>query len=433
MSLVVKLYTLGLDPSDDNSTALADISDIAMECKFLPRHNMAHGFEIRGVPAGDSRLTDTTQAFDEGPNLRKGDRKLVVWEDGDVIFHGRVWIVERTGDGTQNLVTITAFNPWMELGFESDDRAGRPVRDADGNFITPDFGDVAVSGPQLVLDVLTNSLGTDDESGPSPGEGPLPIHLDSDNFDVDVPPNVDLNPTRIMSWPMQVGDFLTDLVNTGVVDIRMVPIDPDDPPAGASPYAMVEVHSGPDLGTDRHSSVHFDYWTGAHNAIECRHVEDFSTINNKLYDYLGPPISTGERFPAGNITPSLADDIVVGLADRISASRARYGTFMQIRITDTDSEDPLATVARPLLKYAWGAEQGYRIEPRDTLFITPAPGGALYDAPSDFDVGDLITVNVGSDFGLPLAATQRVYGYDKTWSPERVVTLGQLLTSADPS
>lgn len=424
MSLVVKIYELGLT---DDGDELADISDIATECTLRVRHNLARSFEIRDMPAGDSRLT--ANAADGLRKLRRGNRKLIVWEDGDVVFHGRIWIVERTGDATGNFVTVTAFDPWFELGFESDDRAGRPVRDETGNFITPAFGDSAISGPQLVFDILTNSAQVGDESDPTPGEGPLPINLDIANFTVAIPPNVDLNPTRIMSWPMMVGDFLTDLVNTGVVDVRLRPVDPSE---GFDPYVMVDIECGPDLGTDRHASVHFDYWTGSHTATECRHVEDFSTINNKLYDYLGPPIATGERFPAGNITPSLADDIITGLGDRITDSRDLYGTFMQVRIIDTDSEDPLADASRPLLKYAWGAEQSYRVEPRETLFITPAPG-ASFDAPSDFDAGDLIAVNVGSDFGLPLAATQRVYGYDKVWGRERVASLGQLLTSADQS
>lgn len=422
MSLVIEIQDLA-------SNTLADISELALERKLAVRHNMARSFEITDAPAGDSLFT--TMAGDGYPNLHRGIRKLVVWEDGDVIFHGRIWIVERTGDGKDNLVKITAFDPWMELGFDSDERAGRPVRDVTGNFITPDFGADPISGPDLIQQILTNSQQTGDESDPTPGEGPLPIDITSGDFDITVPPAVDLNPTRIMSWPMLCGDFLTELVNTGVVDIRMRPLDPAD---ALDPYHMVELSAQSVIGTDRHSSVHFDYWTGSRNASGARHVEDFSTINNKLYDYLGPPTANGERFPAGNITPTLADDVITGLGDRIDDSRDLYGTFMQIRIVDTDSEDPLADANRPLFLAGWGAEQSYRVEPRDMLFITPAPGAAaLYDAPADFDVGDLITVNVGSAFGLSLAATQRVYGYDKTWSRENVAQLAELLVSADQS
>lgn len=419
--------TLTVELHDLQSNLLADISDIAFEPRLGVRYNMPRSFQISGAPAGDSRFTAT--AADTFRNLEVLDRKLIVWEDGEVVFHGRIFIIQRDGDGTQNTVSISAFDPWMETGFDSDEHAGRPVRDATGNFITPDFGADPISGPQLIFDVLTNSQQTGDESDPTPGEGPLPINLDIANFDVDIPPNVDLNPTGIMSWPMSIGDFLTDLVRTGVVDIRMRPIDPAE---SLDPYAMVDVEAGPDLGTDRHATVHFDYWTGSHNAIACRHIEDGTKMCNKLYDLLGPPLegTGGERFE-GNITPTLADDIMPGLGDRITDSRSRYGTFMQIRVVDYTGTDPQAA-SDPLVRYAWGAEQSYRVSPRDMLFITPAPGAAaLYDAPSDFDVGDRITVNVGSDFGLPLAATQRVYGYDKTWSREGVSQLAELLTSAD--
>lgn len=418
MTVTIKL----LNAAD--SDEVADISSIALERTLRVRHNMARSFELT-APAGNTLLTATYG--DDLPNLRRGVRKIVVWEDGDVIFHGRVFLAERTGDGTENLVKVTAFDPWMELGFDADDRAGRPVRDTTGNFITPDFGDDPISGPELAQQILQTSEGTDAEGGAHPGEGPLPIDLVSGDFDA-YPDAVDLNPTRLMSWPILCGDFLTELVATGAVDIRMRPLDPAD---ALDPLHMVELSAKSVIGVDRHASVHFDYWTGSHNAAQCRHVEDFSTINNKLYDYLGPPLTGGERFPAGNITPTLADSILTGLGDRINDSRERYGVFMQIRIVDTDSQDVLADANRPLFKQAWAAEQSYRVEPRDMLFITPTPGS--FDAPGDFDIGDLITVNVGSDFGLAIAETQRVYGYDKTWSRENVTQLAELLVSADPA
>jgi hypothetical protein len=418
--ITAKLYDLA-------TNELADISSIALEKTLKRRLNLSRGFTIQ-APAGHSLLTSI--AGDGYPNLRKGNRKLIVWDDGDgpgdqPIFHGRIFGVERNGNGTQNLATITGFDPYMELGFDSDDRAGRPVRDSTGNFINPTFvssvdAGAAVSGPDLIQQVLTNSQQVGDESDPSPGEGPLPIDLVTGDFDVDVPPAIDLSVVDTMDWPVLIGDFIAQLVQTGVVDWDMRPVDPSE---GFDPYVMVALSAVSSLGTDRSATVHFDYWTGSKNASACRHVEDFATINNKLYDYLGPRLDN--QHWRANITPGSPGTIVDP-----TASRALYGgQFMSIRVLDSIGTE---ASSRPLYIALWNAEQGYRIEPRNMLFITPNPGGkALFLPPADFDVGDLVAVNTGADFGVALAETQRVYGYDKTWDRQGVARISELITSAD--
>lgn len=420
--VVCKLYDL-------DSNELADITAIALEKTLKRRASAATEFEIQ-APAGHSLFTAT--ADDGMRNLRKGNRKLVVWEDGDVIFHGRVQGVERNGDGTKNLATITAAQPLAELGYESGDRAGRPVRDETGNFIKPSFTSSVpaqdeISGPDLIYQALENSKVDADESPGPGGEGPLPILVDIDNFDLDVPPAVDLTPAEAMVWPILLGDWIQMLVASGVVDVNERPLDPAD---AVDPYHMVELFARSSLGTDRSSTVHFDYWTGSRNAAACRHVEDFGPINNKLYDYLGPATQRddGAFYRAGNITPTLAG---MTLAAAIAASRALYGVFMQIRVVDTFG-DSLA--ARPFYIASWNAEQGYRVEPRDLLFITPAPDAAgLFEAPADFDVFDLVAINTGAELGLALAEAQRVYGYDRAWDRNGVARTSQLITSADIS
>jgi hypothetical protein len=422
--VVCKLYDLG--PNE-----LADISSIALEKSLKRRLNGARGFTIT-APAGHSLLR--TIAYDGYRTLEMGDRKLLVWEDGEIVFNGRVFTVERNGDGTQNLATITAFDPRMEFGYDGDDRAGRPVRDATGNFIDPTFtssveGQEGISGPDLIKQVLTNSQGAGSESDPNPGEGPLPIDLDTGTFDLLVPPAVDLSVIDQMSWPVLCGDFITKLIETNVVDFDIRPVDPDE---GFDPYVMGVVSAVSSQGVDRSATVHFDYWTGTKNAQKCRHVEDFSTICNKLYDYLGPksPLGNPNRWK-GNITPGSP-----GTTVDPTASRARYGgpgevkgKFMQIRAFDTIGSE---SAARPFYIALWNAEQGLRVAPREMLFITANPDAkAIYEPPADFDVGDRIAVNVGPAFGLELAETQRVYGYDKTWDRQGVARISELLTSAD--
>jgi hypothetical protein len=423
-AITAKLYDL-------DSNMLADISEISLEKSMSRILNGTRAFTINSF-ANHSLFT--TVADDGYRNLRKGNRKLVVWEDGITapIFHGRVFGVERKGTGgTKTPVAITAYDQWMELGYDSENRAGRVVRDDTGNFINPTFagtgtgGAGVISGPDLVKQILTNSQGTDAESGAQPGEGPLPIDL-TGTFDVDVPPALDLSPVDSMDWPVLVGDFFQMLVQTGVVDIDMAPLEPGtgiNLAAAADNLIMVALTALTRFGSDKSATVHFDYGTGSKNAKAFRHLEDFSTICNKLYDYLGPRID--QTHWKGNITPGSP-----GTTINPAASRLLYGgQFFSLREFDSIGGE---NSSRPLYLASWNGEQGYRVEPRDLLYITPAAGDkALFDALSDFDVGDDVGINLGGAAGIDLADSQRVYGFTKTWSRQNVASVSELLTSAE--
>jgi len=419
----IAVWLYNLDTSEG-----VDITSIALEKKASVRHNHTRNFTVE-VPSGDPLVTDT---FGDGyPAMRKGNRKLLVFRDDEIIHHGRVFGVERTGDGTTNRAVITSFDPLMELGYDSEDRAGRPVRDETGNFISPSFtpsgggsaGD-PISGADLIFQILTNSQVVGDEGDPG-GEGPLPIDLTTGDLDLDVPPAIDLGPSDSMSWPVMIGDFIQQIVDSNVVDIYLRPVDPieyEDTNFPLDPYQMVALSAVNLFGTDRSSTVHFDYWTGSKNAKACRHVEDFSPINNKLYDYLGPRVNQNRW--KGNIVPGSPGTIVDP-----SASRALYGVFMQIREFDSVGTE---SSVRPLFIALWNAEQGLRVEPRDMLFITPNPDSkALFEPYTDYNVGDLVTVNVGGEFGVNIAAVQRIYGWDVEWDRNGIERVSQLLVSAD--
>jgi hypothetical protein len=276
------------------------------------------------------------------------------------------------------------------------------------------------------VQVLANSMQTGTESDPTPGEGPLPIEIVGGTFDLHVPPAVDLSCVDTMDWPVLIGDFMAQLINTGVVDVDMRPLDLGE---SLDPYKMVVISAVSAFGEDRRSTVHFDYFNGSYNASAARYVEDFTTINNKLYDYLGPrnPSTVDADQWRANITPTVAPP---ALATRIGDSRTKYGgEFMSIRVFDSVGTE---SSSRPLYLALWEAEQSYRVEPRDMLFITPAPGDkALFQAGIDFDVGDLILVNTGTDFGIHLSSAQRIYGYDVTWDRQGVRRVSELITSAD--
>lgn len=432
MALTIKIANL-------DTSELVDISEACLIRKATVRHNHTRGYFVSFISSHPA----VTGTMGDGYRIvRRGNRKLLVWQDGEIIHHGRIFGVERNGDGTSNTTVVTSYDPLMELGYDSEDRAGRPVRNETGNFISPSFtpdggspGD-PISGGELIWQILNNSIVVGNEGDPG-GEGPLPIHLDIANFDIGVPPGVDLSPQFKMEWPLLIGDFIQELVATNVVDIYLRPIDPAE---GKDPYAMVEFFARNLFGSDVSDIVHFDYWTGSRNAGKCRHVESFDEINNKLYDYLGPRQNQNQWL--ANITPSGYPDGGGGspwgtdVTDPIDASRELYGgpgpdfgQFMQIREDDTLG----TTELQPLAIQKWRAEQMLRVEPREMLFITPSPDAkALFQPYANYNVGDLIAINTGAEFGIALTdAIERVYGFDVEWDRQDVSRVSELLTSAD--
>lgn len=448
--VLVKIYDLG-------TTALADISGISLTKEMVRQINGPRSFQIT-APAADPLLT--TVAADGAPNLCSGRRKLVVWEgpaDGTPpnpatdtpIFHGRIFTIER--DGTENdvLVTVTAYDPWMELGFEGNNQAGRPVRSpgstpgGEGDFTGPTFtptppGQTGVSGPDLMQQILTFSQ-ADPTTNPIQGEGPLPIDVVSGVWDLDVPPAIDLSINDKADWPVQIGDFFNQLIQTGVVDLDMKPVLPGtgkNLSGVADPYVMVEASAQSKMGTDRSATVHFDYLTGSFNAAGCKQVEDFTTYMDRLWYELGPRID--QHHWRGDITPHAASvSSTLIPSDNAAAiyggppGAAIPGRMASVRVLDSLGNENLS---RPLYVALYEDESKLRRQPRLLLYITPAADSkALFEPPQDYDAFDLVQIKTGSGFGVVLNEAQRVYGYTKTWTPEGVATVGQLITKADVS
>jgi len=438
--VTVKIFDLG-------ANELADISGISLEKSLTRQINGARSFTVV-APAANSLLT--TLAADTYPNLRVGNRKLVVWEDGDPdvddpIFHGRIFLVERDGNANDVRATITAYDPWMELGFEADNRAGRPVRDntrtlvGDPSFLTPSFtssvgGQTGISGPDLIRQILTYSQ-SDPTTNPIQGEGPLPIDLQSGDWDLDVPPALDVSPLFDAVWPALCGDFIQQLIKTNVVDFDLRPVrpgtglnldgDPDD-------FIMVEASSLSKMGTDRSATVHFDYLTGSKNATGAKYVEDFSTYEDRQWTELGPRLSP--QHWRGDITPhsdSVSDvlPLMDAAADIYGGPGAVKGRFASFRVLDSLGTE---NSSRPLYIALYKDEVKLRVNPRQLLYITPDPDSyALFEPPQDYDAFDLVQIKTGAGLGVTLDEAQRVYGYTKSWSREGVATVGQLVTSSD--
>lgn len=445
--MLVRIYDLGTD-------VLADVSEISLTKSMTRQLNGARSFTFT-APSGDSLLT--TVAADGFPNLYDGgNRKLVVWEgpaDGTPpdpatdtpIFHGRIYTVERVGDPNENTVSVTAYDAWMELGYEGDNRAGRVVRDdtttlvGDPSFFTPHFtssvsGQTAISGPDLIQQILTNSQ-QDPSTNPIQGEGPLPIDIVSGSWDLLSPPALDVNPVDSADWPVLIGDFINQLIATDAVDLDFKPVIPGtglNLSSVADPYIMVEASSVSKMGTDRSATVHFDYLTGSFNAQGARQECDFSLQCDRLWYELGPKLNHGHW--RGDITPHGTN--VTDLLPEMDASAVKYGGpdtkkgyNASIRVLDSLGTE---TSSRPLYLALYRAEIRYRMEPRRLLYVTPNPdAAALFEPPQDFDVFDLVQINTGPGFGVELNEKQRIYGYTKTWTAEGVAEVSELLTSAD--
>lgn len=438
--VTVKIYDLG-------TNVLADISGISLTRSMTRVLNGARSFQV-SAPANSSLLTAT--AADGFPNLYDGgNRKLVVWEDGDPstddpIFHGRIFGVERSGDENAALVTITAHDPYIELGYEADNRAGRVVRDntatlvGDPSFLTPVFSptpsQAGISGPDLIQQILTYSQ-MDPSTNPVQGEGPLPIDVVSGTWDLDVPPAIDVNPVDSADWPVLVGDFINQLIATDAVDLDLRPVRPGtglNVDSVSDDYIMVEASSVSKMGTDRTATVHFDYLTGSHNAKAARQECDFSLHCDRLWYELGPRLDKkhwrGDITPHGALHPGLLT-LMDDSADKYGGPDTKKGYNASIRVFDSLGSE---NASRPLYEALYRAEVTWRVEPRRLLYITPNPDSkALFEPPQDYDVYDVVQIKTGSGFGVVLDEAQRVHGYTKTWTAEGVAEVSELLTSAD--
>lgn len=417
-------HTLTVGLANLDTSEGVDITDICLKKKMTRRLNLTRAFTVE-VPANHPTITDV---FGDGGQVgRESDRKMIVYRDGNPIVHSRVMLDERVGDGRKERQTLTAFDAQMELGYDADDRAGRVVRDATGNFINPTFagtgsgGAAVVSGPDLLYQVLTNSMNSD----PLIGEGAFPIDLGG-TFDLDVPPAIDLSVLDTMDWPILIGDLLNQLLATDCFDIDLRPLGIGELSDG---YKMVQLSALNRFGSDKSGTVHFDYRTGSYNAARVRYIADFATICNKLLDYLGPRL-TVQRWRA-NIAPDSP-----GVIPDVAPSRARFGgpdggQIIQIRIKDSIGSE---SSSRPLYLADYNAELGLRLLPRKLLYITPSIDTAskpvLFEPFDDYDVGDEVAMNI-SRLGLSLAAKQKIHGFDVEWDRNGVERVSEFLTSAE--
>jgi hypothetical protein len=433
-----------------DGTVLEDIAGFCMDKQLTRRLNRPSSFSFR-VP---SYMVNEIQA-DGYPLLTTGRRQISVELDstGGLFFHGIVWSIEEDGDEDMVYSRVTCYDPMMLWRFRpARDDVGSWTGDA-GNLSDPSFIQRNKFGGPIMEEILTASesptrIIPGGPGDPSLAEGPLWIDLALSTF---TGGGSDLSgaPTN---WPMSIAEVASMLTNTGELDIVLTPVigslesyTDEVTTVQFMNMATLATYTG-NYGTDRTGTVHFDYATGDYNARLFRRSESMDTICNKLYYYLGQRLD--QQHWRSNVT-GYHPDFGAGLTFLqllldINQSRRDMGVFMLQSIYDNfgmgsgdSTANPDETSFYPLFLRQWQVESLLRKEPRQMHYFTPVRSGTTHPQggdvfePGDFDIGDLVAVNVGSKARLASAGAQRVYAYTIDIDDDGVEALGEIETSPD--
>ncbi len=416
-----------------DGTQLADIASVCFDKQITRRLGRPTSVSFR-VPS-DSDLI-WTPASDGRPYLCTGYRQLMVTLDGPGLYANVIpWSLEDEGDEDIAYTRVTCYDPrmfWLK----------RPARDADGDFTDPTFMRDFDKGPAIIQAILDASVGTI-VSVPEFAEGDLFLDISTGNR----PGGGVSLAAAPTNFPMSIADIVGMLQNSGQVDVIVVPTD------NGSEMGRVDIYHG-NYGTDRTATVHFDYATGDFNALHLSRTEDMTDTCNKIWKYLGSredlqhwranvtgddPTLPGNVFGGAGIGGSLpsrpANQPPNPLGHLIEDSRTGIGVLMEVQIADDQgSEDSV----RPLQQRLWQMESLFRVNPKKMIFLTPVrsgaspvPGADIFE-PGDFDVGDLISINVGVKAREEVVnMEQRVYGFTVDIDDDGVEALGQIEASPD--
>lgn len=401
-----------------------DVSEFALEGSSTRRLN---------------RLSQATVKFPMDAVVGSVGSRLKISFDGELHHHGRVMTREFDGGEDFGYMVYNSEDP-LELW------KWRPCRDYDsltpGNLIDPTFLKDKQTGPQIIEALMLAS--ENPALIPELAEGPL--FLEYGFFETG---GADLSgaPT---DYPISMLDMASLLVSTGRLDIVLTPID-----SGGN-MARIDCYNGR-YGTDRRDSVIFDYGMGQYNIRGMQWVEDLSNTVNKL-QYFFTPRETTERYKA-NITgddPCLyyggGDDGVGGsvrdcnydpdtnpLGALRRQSQADYGVRYESQEFDIgelaredhgteDVCDPQCLTRdakRELWRWLWQVESTIRARPRTMYHMTPIRGFGI----NAFDIGDLITVQAGTQICGGFSLVGRVFEYTVSWSSDGPFELSEIVTS----
>ena len=418
---------MGLEVTIDG----ADVSEFALEGSSSRKLN---------------KIQPATVKFPMDAVVGSVGSRLKISFDGELHHHGR--IMNREFDGGEDFGYVV-YNSESSIELWGK----RPVRDpatslTPGNLIDPTILSDIQSGPQIVQAMMEAS--ENPALIPEAAEGPL--FQEQGDFATG---GVDLSgaPT---DYPITMLDMATLLTSTGRLDIVETPID------SGENMARIDCYNG-DYGTDRRGSVIFSYGMADYNVRGLQWNEDMSNVVNKL-QYFFTPRETTERYKA-NITgddPCLyygADDGVGGsIRDCLQGpdnplgalrrqSQADFGVRYEPQefdvgeiakedhspCTGAPGDDPCdcdcltRDPKRELWRWLWQVESTLRARPRTMYHIIPTRGAEI----GTFDIGDLITVQAGSQIIGGFSLVGRVFEYTISWTSDGPFELSEIVTSPD--
>lgn len=358
--------------------------------------------------------------------------KLKIVINGQLHHHGRITMIEVNPQEDFGYTVYNSEDP-LELW------QWRPCRDfygpTPGNFIDPSFlvrngtdPEDATPGPQIIKEIM---LASENPVGvPEIAEGPL--YLEYGTFDTG---GQDLSGAPA-TWPMTMSEMLSLLTSTGVLDVRITPID-----TGGNMGRIDCFNSSTHWWVDRRGELIFEYGMGARNIRELSWTDDLSNMSNKVQYFFGPK-ETVRRYK-GNITgddPCLDVELGAVNVDRLRAarlvSRSRYGTRMdiqEIEVGDLAKEQqPHGTCVyldptRSLYRVQWWNESNIRNVPRRLVNATLTRNTAI----NAFDVGDVVTVRCTPSVRGGFSGVQRIYEYTVAWDTDSVLEITDMVMSPD--
>lgn len=393
-------------------TLIADITSATLSATVSPRLNRPLSMQLT-LPADTASIR--AAAFDGDRSLVIGTRCIKAYRGGILKGNVIVWNLEYTGDQDQAQVVITGYDPAQR--FQT-----RMVYDGSGNIGDPSFAS-PISGAEIILDVIENSVTYDDAivGGVTPAK--FPIDTATGAFDVTIPPAVDLS-SQLSDGPTTVATLYSLLSSTGAVDIVLAPVDTS---FGFAAGIMAQLNAYNQFGTDKTASVNLDYATGDHSISQIRRTFDMDAMRNKIRYLLGPKQDLTHWAGSIDATETTPVNLSAYLALEL-ASRQKYGAYTVDSIYDSDGSE---NTVRTLFHTLFEADVQTGVNGRELLYVTPSTAAPFLPF-ADYYLGDLISVNTSDLVGPALvSAPQRVYGFDVTVDADGVETVGALICSSD--
>ena len=333
------------------------------------------------------------------PLVSYGDR--IMWgfrRDGGAIssmnpgpwtcrFAGILMQLDDSASSDDATSAYTSMDPWQLM-------MSRPVRANDGTLPGPDG--LTFSGGTTTLDQVAVNLidNTDVYDGFT--------YIDASGGTIETIPFTD---DITIQQGTSVGDALTQLCNTGLMDIWMEPVyDPS-----VVPPFLVRLNIYAQQGATRNDAV-MSWDSPGKSLVGIDRLLDGAQLANEIQFYNGP----------GGPAVALQSDL---------GSRLKYGEYWAQQFF------PAQTQAQAVV-YMAQAQLSLRKIGKRTVTLNPAPERAP-DPFTDYFLGDLVPIYATKRLRQTLPAPQestnytRIYGIPIDISDDAVETVSQLLSSPD--